>query len=148
MEKFRVNIGSNFRFQLQRTRDRKKQERNPHMASPLTATSSIIIILWATVKQRRKRRFICVNLSLPYLVAKKKVRRTYSLSPVVVKVEVCVTDAGESEEREGDRRMELFFLLLLLIKNLIVILYRSKPKRYPTKNGSRWWRTTCAATAS
>ena len=147
MEKFRVNIGSNFRFQLQRTRDRKKQERNPHMASPLTATSSIIIILWATVKQRRKRRFICVNLSLPYLVAKKKVRRTYSLSPVVVKVEVCVTDAGESEEREGDRRMELFFLLLL-IKNLIVVLYRSKPKRYPTKNGSRWWRTTCAATAS
>ena len=147
MEKFRVNIGSNFRFQLQRTRDRKKQERNPHMASPLTATSSIIIV-WATVKQRRKRRFICVNLSLPYLVAKKKVRRTYSLSPVVVKVEVCVTDAGESEEREGDRRMELFFLLLLLIKNLIVILYRSKPKRYPTKNGSRWWRTTCAATAS
>ena len=147
MEKFRVNIASNFRFQLQRTRDRKKQERNPHMASPLTATSSIIIV-WATVKQRRKRRFICVNLSLPYLVAKKKVRRTYSLSPVVVKVEVCVTDAGESEEREGDRRMELFFLLLLLIKNLIVILYRSKPKRYPTKNGSRWWRTTCAATAS
>ena len=147
MEKFRVNIGSNFRFQLQRTRDRKKQERNPHMASPLTATSSIIIV-WATVKQRRKRRFICVNLSLPYLVAKKKVRRTYSLSPVVVKVEVCVTDAGESEEREGDRRMEVFFFLLLLIKNLIVILYRSKPKRYPTKNGSRWWRTTCAATAS